>query len=115
MLKSLEDTKPSFIPLQPFLHTPGNPLLATLRGHRDSVSAVATAMVKGLDGKDALCIISASWDSTLKSWDLSSTGVLKTFNGHTDRVLSVALSSDGRYAISGSADTSVRYVYASLF
>ena len=54
-------------------------------------------------------IVTASWDKTLKSWDLASTGVLKTFDGHTERVLSVALSGDGVYAVSGSEDKSTRY------
>ncbi|MCI0377324.1 MAG: hypothetical protein L0215_06950, partial [Gemmataceae bacterium] len=35
-------------------------------------------------------------------------GELKKFEGHTDEVKSVALSSDGRYAASGSVDQSVR-------
>ena len=44
------------------------------------------------------------------SWDLESTGVLKTFDGHTDRVLSVAMTADGVYAVSGSEDATVRCV-----
>ncbi len=111
VLASLEDARPSFTHLQPLLHQPGNPLLALLQGHRDLVSSVATTMIERPDEKGPLlCIVSSSWDKTLKSWDLGSTGVLKSFDGHTDKVLSVAISSDGMYAISGSADTTVRWV-----
>ena len=71
------------------------------------MSCVATALVEGED-EASLIIVSSSWDKTLKSWDLATTGVLKTFDGHSDRVLSVALSADGVYAASGSEDKSVR-------
>ena len=57
----------------------------------------------------SVVIVTSSWDKTLKSWDLASTGVLKTFDGHSERVLSVALSADGQYAASGSNDMTVRY------
>ena len=71
------------------------------------MSCVATALVERKD-EASLIIVSSSWDKTLKSWDLATTGVLKTFDGHSDRVLSVALSADGVYAASGSEDKSVR-------
>ncbi len=84
-------------------------MLVSMQGHRDLVSAIASTTVETQNGEGAsLCIVSSSWDKTLKSWDLGSTGVLKTFDGHTDKVLSVAVSSDGQYAISGSEDMTVR-------
>ena len=104
---ALQDTKPLLTPLQPFSHVPGGPHLVGMEGHRDTVSCVATALVEGED-EASLIIVSSSWDKTLKSWDLATTGVLKTFDGHSDRVLSVALSADGVYAASGSEDKSVR-------
>ena len=56
----------------------------------------------------SVVIMTGSWDKTLKSWDLSTCGVLKTFDGHEDRVLSVSLSPNGVYAASGSEDKTVR-------
>ena len=109
--KALEDAKPSLTPLQPFFHVPGNPLLVSMQGHRDLVSCIATTITTSQEGETIFTIVSSSWDKTLKSWDLASTGVLKTFDGHTDRVLSVALSSDGQYAVSGASDATVRLVF----
>jgi hypothetical protein len=50
-------------PLWPSLHPPGTALVRTLAGHSDSVSGVAVSP----DGRRA---VSASWDNTLKVWDL---------------------------------------------
>ena len=49
--------------------------LRTLRGHEDSVNAVALTA----DGRRA---VSASWDQTLKVWDLDSGEELRTLRGH---------------------------------
>lgn len=114
VMSAMGDATPPLIPLQPFLNIPGGPLLVSMEGHRDTVSCVAATTITTATGgwntteKLSLCIVSSSYDGSLKSWDLETTGVLKTFDGHTDKVLSVALSSDGQYAVSGSADTTVR-------
>ena len=63
-------------PLHPALHPPGTPLLRTLEGHSSSVSGVAVTP----DGKRA---VSASWDKTLKVWDLDSGRELRTLEGHS--------------------------------
>jgi len=47
-------------------------------------------------------------DNTLRLWELSSGKCLRTFVGHTDSVTSVALSVDGRWALSGSEDNTLR-------
>lgn len=120
-MSAMGDATPLLIPLQPFLNIPGGPLLVSMEGHRDTVSCVAATTVTMATGgwntteKLSLCIVSSSYDGSLKSWDLETTGVLKTFDGHTDKVLSVALSSDGRYAVSGSADTTVRSAQTQVF
>jgi WD40 repeat protein len=41
----------------------------------------------------------------MKLWEVSSGREIRTFQGHTDQVNSVALSPDGRYALAGSYDT----------
>jgi WD40 repeat protein len=57
------------------------------------------------DGKRA---ISASYDQTLKLWNLDSGQCLRTFEGHTQSVGAVATSPDGRHAISASNDTTLK-------
>jgi len=47
-------------------------------------------------------------DYTLRLRDLSTGQELKTFPGHTARVSAVAMSPDGRYALSGGWDSSLR-------
>ena len=107
---ALEDVAPPLTPLHPLSNVPGGPHLVSMEGHRDRVSCVSTALVEqgGKQGASSVVIVTASWDKTLKSWDLASTGVLKTFDGHSEHVLSVALSADGLYAASGSEDKTVR-------
>ncbi|KAH7912373.1 WD40-repeat-containing domain protein [Hygrophoropsis aurantiaca] len=99
-------------------------LLERLRGHRDSVYSVAFTP----DGKG---LVSGSLDKTLKYWDVSGlmTGGAKrkeaaangkkelekaspctmNFMGHTDYVLSVAVSHDGQWVVSGSKDRGVQF------
>lgn len=85
--------------------------MVSMEGHRDLVSGIAVSVTYDEGGRASFHMVSSSWDKTLKSWDLESTGVLKTFDGHTDKVLSVAMSADGLYALSGSADSTVRWVH----
>ena len=42
------------------------------------------------------------WDQTLKVWDLDSGEELRTLRGHAGRVDAVALTADGRRAVSAS-------------
>ncbi|MBN2560502.1 MAG: WD40 repeat domain-containing protein [Phycisphaerae bacterium] len=47
-------------------------------------------------------------DRTLRLWEVSSGRCVRTFEGHTNPVNSVYLSSDGRWALSGSDDRTLR-------
>jgi WD40 repeat protein len=58
--------------LQPTLHPPGTALVRTLQGHSEPVNGVALSA----DGRLA---VSASWDRTLKVWELASGALLTTF------------------------------------
>jgi len=89
-------------------------LLEKLEGHKDSVYAVAFA-------PDGATLVSGSLDKTLKLWDMTSlsrhpqglpSGAKHnkmTFSGHKDFVLSVAVSPDARWIVSGSKDRGVQF------
>ncbi|XP_006581249.1 WD40 repeat-containing protein HOS15-like isoform X1 [Glycine soja] len=55
-----------------------------------------------------LVLASASFDSTIKLWDVELGNVLYSLNGHRDPVYSVAFSPNGEYLASGSMD---RYLH----
>ena len=75
-------------------------LVRTLEGHTSLVDEVAVTP----DGTKA---ISASWDKTLKVWDIESGVELRTLEGHTDAVFEVAVTPDGK-AISVSWDKTLK-------
>lgn len=114
--EALEKETPLLVPLSPLSITPGGPLLLSLAGHVGTVTSVtavvarrSSRMKEPSDGSiHSLVVISASTDRSLRSWDVKTSGVLKTFDGHTDKVLSVALSNGGEYVASGSQDKTVR-------
>lgn len=57
-------------------------------------------------------LASASYDKTLKLWDLRAAVPLHTLQGHTDKVLCVAWA--GADLVSGSADCTVRTYSAAI-
>jgi WD40 repeat protein/serine/threonine protein kinase len=85
--------------------------LRTLAGHRDSVAAVALTP----DGRLAL---TASADATARLWELTGgrefprrvrrAGCLRTLRGHQFSVDAVALTPDGRLALTGGWDHTAR-------
>jgi len=72
-----------------------------LRGHSHFVEDVVISS----DGQYAL---SASWDNTLRLWDLNYGTTRGRFVGHTKDVLSVAFSADNRQIVSGSRDKTIK-------
>jgi len=86
-------------PVQPALDSPGTSLLRALEGHSGGVMGVALTP----DGRRA---VSASYDNTLKVWDLESGRELRTLLGHAGE--GVAVSPDGRRAVSASYDKTLK-------
>jgi WD40 repeat protein len=72
-----------------------------LGGHTEEVWAVAVTP----DGTRA---VSASFDRTLRVWDLATGKALATLEGHTEGVHAVAVTPDGSRAVSPSFDRSLR-------
>jgi len=75
--------------------------LKGLRGHSHFVEDVVIS-------KDGHFALSASWDSTIRLWDLDKGKTNRRFVGHTKDILSVAFSADNRQIVSGSKDKSIR-------
>lgn len=73
----------------------------SLHGH----SHIVSDCVISSDGAYAL---SASWDKTLRLWELSTGTTTRRFVGHTNDVLSVSFSADNRQIVSGSRDRSIK-------
>jgi hypothetical protein len=76
-------------------------LIRTLTGHGSWVLSVAVTP----DGK---CAVSASWDRTLRVWDLDSGQPIATLTGHESSVNAVAVTPDGKRAVSASDDRTLR-------
>ena len=73
----------------------------TLKQHTGGVSSVAI----GLGGR---ILASASYDKTIKLWNLQTHKVMHTLTGHGNRVCCVAISPDGQLLASGSADRTIK-------
>ena len=76
-------------------------LVRTLEGHTMTVTGVAVTA----DGRWA---VSASYDGTLKVWDLGTGQLVYTLKGHAQGVTGVAVTVDGRWAVSASFDNTLK-------
>jgi WD40 repeat protein len=56
---------------------------------------------------DGTLLASASWDQTIKLWEMASGAVRQTLVGHTDRVQTVTWSPDGRTLASAGFDHTI--------
>ena len=75
--------------------------MGVFTGHTLRVNGVAISA----DGKRA---VSASWDKSLRYWDLEEHALIRQFAGHTGLVMSVAIAPDGKRILSGSGDNTMR-------
>ena len=79
----------------------GQPL-KSLHGHNHFVSSLAL-------NSDSTKLVSASWDKTIRLWDIPSARSDLIFKGHTKDVLCIAFSHDERLIFSGGMDNSLKY------
>jgi hypothetical protein len=73
----------------------------SLHGHNHFVSDVTLS-------QDGQYCLSASWDATLRLWDITTGETTKQFVGHKKDCLSVAFSPDNRQIVSGSRDHTIK-------
>jgi WD domain, G-beta repeat/Planctomycete cytochrome C len=83
-------------------------LLAVLRDHQDVVFSVAFDPT----GKR---LASASFDKTVRIWNLANFKPEQELTGHSDIVYSVAFSPDGKWLVSASKDRSLRVIDAATW
>jgi WD40 repeat protein len=57
---------------------------------------------------DVQQLVSGSSDNTIKVWELESGQMLRSLEGHTESVTSVAVTPDGQHVVSGSGDNTVK-------
>ncbi|KAK1585139.1 WD40-repeat-containing domain protein [Colletotrichum navitas] len=91
------DEEPQWITIKPAVEDNWSACLQTLEGHKAVVSSVVFC-------SNRMQLVSSSWDSTVKIWDITTGQCIQTFLVHTcKKVTSVALASDGRHFASGFA------------
>lgn len=76
-------------------------LIKTFLAHDDAISQIKYSP----DGK---IIASASWDKTIKLWNLETGELVNTLTGHNDGINSIAFTPDGETLISGSEDKTIK-------
>ena len=79
----------------------GQPL-KSFHGHNHFVSSLAL-------NSDCTKLVSASWDKTIRLWDMPTSKSDLIFKGHTKDVLCIAFSHDERLIFSGGMDNTLKY------
>lgn len=92
----------------------GERLVAELRGHDGWLWAVAISadgrrVLSGGGGRpDDWYAHNPGADTSIRLWDVDARKPIRNFDGHKNAILSLAFSPDGKYALSGSADSTAR-------
>ncbi|ERT06471.1 WD domain, G-beta repeat family protein [Lyngbya aestuarii BL J] len=73
----------------------------TLTGHLGSISELAIAF----DGKT---LISSSYDSTLKLWEVKTGRILETLMAHNKDFNTIAIANNGKLLVSGGSDNTIK-------
>jgi WD40 repeat protein len=93
--------EPKWITIKPAMGDSWSACLQTLEGHSRDAMSVAFS-------HDSTRVASASWDHTIKIWDVSSGVCLQTLEGHSCGVNSIAFSHDSTRLASASNDKTVK-------
>ena len=55
--------------------------------------------------------MSASWDTTIRLWDVDKGTNIRTFKGHTKGIMNIVFSGDGKTIASTSVDDGIVYLW----
>lgn len=91
-----------FQPLD-FIVAPNSFLMKTLNAHSNLVTSVAISSTP-----NGVTLVSGSFDTTLKLWNLATGKEIATLEGNAGSVHSVAISSDGRTVASANGDKTIK-------
>ena len=81
-------------------------MLHVLRGHRSAVRSLVCLSPSSAFAPP--CLLSGSYDRTIKLWEVAGGKMLKTLRGHANFVFCVAFNPQGNLLASGSFDESLR-------
>lgn len=72
-------------------------------GHRGGITTIRV-----FDGGSKLIIAGGSWDPSLRVWSMADRRLLISMTGHTDLIDALDVTANGRWAVTGSRDGSLR-------
>jgi WD40 repeat protein len=99
--RSAESPTPWLRPLRPSLEPPGGPLVRTLEGHTAGITSVVVT-------RDGRCAVSASYDHSVRTWDLDRGEALRTLGEPGESVGAIVLMPDNRRVMSAADDGTVK-------
>jgi WD40 repeat protein len=95
--------------ITPTLTPPGGPLLYMIQAAGPfDIFARGPAGISAMAVTAALIVSAAARGGVLTLWDLENGGQIRTLSGHSDRIVSLAVTPDGQIAVSASVDKTIR-------